>query len=125
MSLFRELIEECTKCSMLRKKFVETSMGKLADEQMMIAPPFLVTMVDIYGPCLVYVPGHSMALRNRKVEEAKVYVVCFVCPTTKLCMEFILMDPLKVLRMGTEATRWLSNLVILGPTISLITRKYQ
>ena len=85
MSLFRELIEECTKCSMLRKKFVETSMGKLADEQMMIAPPFWVTMVDIYGPCLVYVPGHTMALRNRKVEEAKVYVLCFVCPTTKLC----------------------------------------
>ena len=85
MSLFRELIEECTKCSMLRKKFVETSMGKLADEQMMIAPPFWVTIVDIYGPCLVYVPGHTMALRNRKVEEAKVYVLCFVCPTTKLC----------------------------------------
>merc|ERR1719186_1523287 len=41
-------------------------------------------MVDIYGPCHIYVPGHAMKTRHRKVVEAKCYVLVFCCPTTKL-----------------------------------------
>ena len=84
MSLFREIGEDCVKCAKLRKRFLDISMGPVADEQLTIAPPFWVTMVDIYGPCYVYVPGHSMQTRNRKIIDVKCYVLTFVCPTTKL-----------------------------------------
>ena len=47
-------------------------------------PPFWgVTMADIYGPFDVYVPGHEQSTRNKRVLEAKVYVLTFVCPTTR------------------------------------------
>ena len=84
MSLFREVGEDCVKCVKLRKKYLEVSMGPIADEQMVIAPPFWVTMADIYGPCHVYVPGHSMATRHKKAIDVKVYVLVFICPTTKM-----------------------------------------
>ena len=41
-------------------------------------------MCDIYGPCQVYVPGHSMKTRTKAAVEVKCYVLVFVCPTTKL-----------------------------------------
>ena len=66
------------------EKYLEISMGPIAEEQMVIAPPFWVTMVDIYGPCYVYVPGHSMATRNKKAINVKCYVLVFICPTTKM-----------------------------------------
>ena len=84
MSLFREVGEDCVKCVKLRKKYLEVSMGPIADEQMVIAPPFWVTMADIYGPCHVYVPGHSMATRHKKAIDVKCYVLVFICPTTKM-----------------------------------------
>ena len=58
-------------------------MGPVGDEQLMIAPPFYVTMCDIFGPCKIFVPGHSMATRGRKVIDVKAYILVFLCPTTK------------------------------------------
>ena len=84
MSIFREMNDECVKCAMLRKKYLEISMGPIADEQLVIAPPFWITMCDIYGPCHIYVPGHSMLTRIRMAVEVKCYVLVFICPTTKL-----------------------------------------
>ena len=84
MGLFRELSEDCVTCAKLRKKYFDVSMGPLADEQMILAPPFWVCMTDIYGPCHIYVPGHSRETRNKKAVDVKVYVLVFVCPTTKL-----------------------------------------
>ena len=85
MSVFREINDDCIKCSKLRKKFFETSMGPLSDAQLMIAPAFWVCQVDIFGPCQVFAPGHSMSKRGKPPVEAKVYVLMFVCPTTKAC----------------------------------------
>ena len=85
MSVFREINDDCIKCSKLRKKFFETSMGPLSDAQLMIAPAFWVCQVDIFGPCQVFAPGHSMPKRGKPPVEAKVYVLMFVCPTTKAC----------------------------------------
>ena len=84
MSLFRELGDDCTKCAKLRRKYLDISEGPIADEQLIVAPPFWVAMVDIFGPCYIYVPGHSMKTRNRKVVDVKCYVLVFVCPTTKM-----------------------------------------
>ena len=41
-------------------------------------------MVDMFGPCYLYVPGHSMATRTKKVIDVKVCVLVFACPTTKM-----------------------------------------
>ena len=41
-------------------------------------------MCDVYGPVDVYVPGFSMKTRNRKEVQAKVYVLVFCCPVTKV-----------------------------------------
>ena len=84
MSLFRELGDDCIRCAKLRKRYLDVSMGPIADEQLTVAPPFWVAMVDIYGPCYIYVPGHSMKTRNRNVVDVKCYVLVFMCPTTKL-----------------------------------------
>ena len=84
MSLFRELGEDCVKCAKLRKKYLDVSMGPIADEQLTIAPPHWITMTDIFGPCYIYVPGHSMKTRHREIIDVKCYILVFVCPTTKL-----------------------------------------
>ena len=83
MGLFKEIGEDCVQCKQLRKKFIEVSMGGISDSQLTIAPPFWVCMGDLLGPIHVYVPGFERNTRNRKVLESKVYIITFVCPTTK------------------------------------------
>ena len=84
MGLFKEISDDCIKCTKLRKKYLEVSMGPIADEQLVIAPPFWIAMCDIFGPCQVYVPGHSMLSRNKQAVDVKCYVLVFVCLVTKL-----------------------------------------
>ena len=50
LSLFRKICEDCVKCKMIRKKFIEASLGPIADEQLTVAPAFYVTMAYTYGP---------------------------------------------------------------------------
>ena len=83
LSLFREIGEKCVKCRKLRTKYMEVSMGPLPDEAFVISPPFYICQVDIMGPLHVYVPGHSMALRNKKILEGKCYALVSVCMVTK------------------------------------------
>ena len=83
LSLFRELGDDCTSCARKRKRFIDVNMGPVSDEQLTIAPAFYISMVDIFGPCKVYVPGHAMKTRHRNVVEAKCYVLVFACPVTK------------------------------------------
>ena len=84
MTLYRELAEECIKCHMKRKKFVEVPMGPIAQEQLMVAPPFYVTMIDLFGPLKSYVPGYERETRNRPALESKLHVMVAVCVTTKI-----------------------------------------
>ena len=83
LSLFREICDDCVNCKKIRKKYIEASLGPVADEQLTVAPAFYVTMADIYGPCQIYVPGHTMKTRHRNILEAKCYVLVFCCPVTK------------------------------------------
>ena len=87
MSLFREIGDDCMSCVKRRKKYLDVEMGPIADEQLIVAPPFWVTMCDKFGPCYIYVPGHSMQTRNRKVIDVKCYVLVFLCPTTKMVID--------------------------------------
>ena len=84
MTLYREIADECWKCHMKRKKYLEVSMGPVAQEQLMLAPPFYITMIDLFGPVESYVPGFERNTRNRKVLETKMHVMVAVCITTKI-----------------------------------------
>ena len=84
MSLFRELSMECIRCFMRRKRLLEASMGGLSKYQLVVAPPFWAAQMDLFGPYYVYVPGYERETRNRQVKEAKVWVMCVVCPTSRL-----------------------------------------
>ena len=51
MNLFLELGEDCVKCLKKRKKFLDISIGTIADEQLTVAPAFWIIMCNIFGPC--------------------------------------------------------------------------
>ena len=84
LSLFRELGEDCVKCLMKRKTYLDIPEGPIPEEKLTIAPPFWVAMCDLYGPCHIFVPGHAHKTRHRNVVEAKCYVFVTVCPVTKM-----------------------------------------
>ena len=84
LGLYREVGEDCTRCIKKRKQFLDLSMGPISDEQLVLAPAMWIAMCDVYGPVDVYAPGFSMKTRNRKEVQAKVYVLVFCCPVTKV-----------------------------------------
>ena len=84
MTLCREIAQECIKCHMKRKKFVEVPMGPIAQEQLVIAPPFYVTMLDLCGPMRSFVPGYERETRNRPALQSKIHIMVSVCITTKI-----------------------------------------
>ena len=84
VSLFRELSDQCIRCKMKRKKFIEVAMGPISDRQLALAPPFWSMQVDLFGPIAVKVPGFERQTRNRRVLEADCHIMTAVCPTTRL-----------------------------------------
>ena len=70
---------------MKRERCIEMPMGPISDHQLRICPPFWATIADIFGPVGVYVPGFEKNTRNRKVLEAKCWVLVFVCPVSRNC----------------------------------------
>ena len=83
-SLFREISEECSKCKMIRRKHIEAVMGPVSDHQLTVSLPFFATFCDLDGPYNTYVLGHERETRNSKVMNAKVYIMTFACPVSKL-----------------------------------------
>ena len=83
-SLYKEMGEECLRCRMRRKKYVEMPMGLISDHQLRICPPFWAAQMDMFGPIRVYVPGFERNTRGRNVLEAKCWVLVFACPVTRL-----------------------------------------
>ena len=83
-NLYKELGEQCIRCRMKRKKYLEVPMGPISDHQLRVCPPFWAAQADIFGPIQVYVPGFEKNTRNRNVLQAKCWVLVFVCPVTRL-----------------------------------------
>ena len=83
-SLFREISDECAKCSMIRRKYIEVIMGPVSDHQLTLSPPFDAAFCDLDGPYDIFVPGHERETRGKKVLSAKAYIMSFACPVTKL-----------------------------------------
>ena len=84
MALCREIAEECIRCHMKRKKLVEVPMGPISQDQLVLAPPFFITMLDLCGPMKAYVPGYERATRARAALEYKLHIMVAVCVTTKI-----------------------------------------
>ena len=59
-------------------------MGPVSDHQLTISPPFFAAFCDLDGPYSVFVPGHERETRNTKVLNAKLYIMSFACPVSKL-----------------------------------------
>ena len=84
-SLFRQIGEQCSKCAMLRRKYLDVCMGPVSQHQLTIAPAFYAAFVDLDGPYSVTVPGFEKQTRARHVISAKVWIMTFACPMTKAC----------------------------------------
>ena len=83
-ALYREIGEECIRCRMKRKHFLEVSMGPVSQHQLSVSPPMWAAQVDLFGPCTTYVPGYERQTRNRKALATEVHVMVFACPVTRL-----------------------------------------
>ena len=84
MTLFRELAEECIRCHMKRKQYMQVPMGPVAQEQLILAPAFYATMIDLFGPVKSFVPGHVRQTRGRGSLKRKLHIMVAVCITTKV-----------------------------------------
>ena len=84
MGLFKEISEGCIRCRIKRKKYLEVPMGPISDHQLRICPPFWAAQADLFGPYSVYVPGYERNTRGRNALSAKCWVMCFVCPVSRL-----------------------------------------
>ena len=69
---------------MRRKKHIEAVMGPVSEHQLAMCPPFFAAFCDLDGPYTVYVPGHERETRNTRIQSAKVYIMTFACPVSKL-----------------------------------------
>ena len=83
-SLYRQLGEDCAKCSMLRGKYLDSVFGPVSDNQLTVSPPFHIAYVDLDGPYYTFAPGHERETRNLKIIKCKVYCMVFTCPFSKL-----------------------------------------
>ena len=84
LSLFKELGDECVACAKKRKKFVQALMGPTPGTSFTLMPPFWICMGDLMGPFTVYVPGRERNTRRTNSLDSKVWVIAFICPTTKI-----------------------------------------
>ena len=62
VSLFRDISDQCLKCKIKRRRFLESSMGPVGDHLFHIAPPFYACQTDLFGPVAVYEPVTSKSL---------------------------------------------------------------
>ena len=74
-SLVKLIKNDCQRCRYLEKKALAVQMGPVSKHQMMIAPAFYVSQVDLCGPFLCFSPLH-------KRTTIKIWLLVFCCVTT-------------------------------------------
>ena len=83
-TLYKEFNDDCIRCKIKRRKFLEAAMGPISDSQLTLAQACWMVQADLFGPITVFVPGFERNTRNRQVLQAKCWVLTAVCPTTRL-----------------------------------------
>ena len=58
---------------MKRKKFLEVPMSPVIQDQLVLAPPFFLTMLDLFGPVESYLPGFERNTKSTKHKETNIY----------------------------------------------------
>ena len=83
-SLVKSIRSTCERCRYLLKKTIDVSMGPVSPDNLMIAPIFFVSQVDLCGPF------QSYSYHNKRA-TVKIWYVVFCCATTTTinikCME--------------------------------------
>jgi hypothetical protein len=74
-SLVKLIRNDCQRCRYLEKRALAVPMGPVSKHQLLVAPAFYVSQVDLCGPFLSYSPQH-------KRTTIKVWLVVFCCVTT-------------------------------------------
>ena len=77
-ALYREVGENCPRCAIKRKKYLETAFGPFRESQLTIAPSFYFAQMDLFGPVKVYVQGRE---RNTRSGLAALDSKCWVMVT--------------------------------------------
>ena len=73
--LVKQFRLDCAKCRILNKRAIEVAMGPVSNHNLIIAPAFFVSQVDICGPFLSY-------FNINKRATVKVWFNIFCCTTT-------------------------------------------
>lgn len=74
-SLVKAFRKRCLRCRYLQKKTIDVAMGPLSDYNLVIAPAFFATQVDLAGPFLSYSNHHKRTV-------VKIWIAVFCCCTT-------------------------------------------
>jgi hypothetical protein len=83
--LYREIGENCPRCAIKRKKYLEAAFGPIRESQLTIAPPFYFVQMDLFGHVKVYVQGRERNTKSGlKALDSKCWIMVTVCPTTRL-----------------------------------------
>ena len=74
-SVIKSVKKSCERCRYLLKKSIEVAMGPVSDYNLIIAPAFYVSQVDLSGPYKAFSP-------HQKRTTIKIWLVVFCCCTT-------------------------------------------
>ena len=81
-AIFRQISEDCGKCKIIRKKYLEVQMGPLNEAQVTISPTFFFTMIDLCDPFPCY-PGPHITRATRSGDKSySIYFMVLVCIAT-------------------------------------------
>jgi len=73
--IVKKIGKSCQRCRYLLKRTIDISMGPISSHNMIIAPAFYVTQVDLAGP-------FSAFSQHYKRTTVKVWLLIFCCATT-------------------------------------------
>ena len=74
-SLVKKIKALCERCRYIEKRTLDVIMGPVSQHNLMIAPAFYITQIDLAGPYLSYSSHH-------KRTTVKIWLVIFCCSTT-------------------------------------------
>ena len=84
-SVLAKVTKSCERCRFLNKKALQITMGLVSPNNLMIAPSFYVTQVDIAGP-------FSAHCHHHKQNTIKIWLVVFCCATTAMTSIKVMVD---------------------------------
>ena len=79
--LVRSFRKDCTRCRYLAKRTVDVGMGPVSKVNLMLAPAFYVSQVDLFGPLKAY------SVHNKRATVNIWFLVFCCCTTGAVCLK--------------------------------------